>query len=391
MAQDLGGNMDDELDRLNLIHSVGLQMTSDFIPAFRSDFPVIVPDEEIKKMGLPQTNGANLTDTSYLAGVDTRLVGGFDPHQSFAFGGGEGIGSNDFVISGDLTTTGMPLLANDPHLGIQMPSIWYEIGLHCVNAAGEVARSEACPFELRGFSFAGVPGIILGHNDRIAWGFTNVNPDVQDLVVERINPDNPNQYEVNGEWVDMDIRREEIKVSGQDEPNVILARSTRHGPVMTDRGSMGQYANFEVTDQPLPDNYSLTVMALRWTALQPTRSYEAIWHLNQASNWDEFRDALTYFDVPSQNVVYADVDGNIGYQIPVSFPSAPMVMARFPFPAGMTIMNGRGSFPSTIFREPSTPIRATLRQPISLSSAMSIPTSFPVNSITAIVQSVSTR
>ena len=111
------------------------------------------------------------------------------------------------MIGGEYTDTGSPLLANDPHLGIQMPSIWYEIGLH------------APGLDVVGFSFAGVPGVIVGHNDHIAWGVTNVGPDVQDLFIERINPTNPNQYEFMGEWREMDLirggdqgqrRREEI-------------------------------------------------------------------------------------------------------------------------------------------------------------------------------------
>ena len=107
---------------------------------------------------------------------------------------GAGIGSNSWAISGELTNTGEPLLANDTHLGVQMPSIWYEIGLHCA------PQGEKCPYNVTGFSFAGDPGVVIGHNDRIAWGLTNVGPDVQDLYIERINPDNPNQYEVNGDW-----------------------------------------------------------------------------------------------------------------------------------------------------------------------------------------------
>ena len=106
---------------------------------------------------------------------------------------GSGIGSNNWVIGGSRTTTGKPFLANDMHLSEQMPSIWYEIGLHCTPKGAD------CPYNVVGYSFAGVPGVIVGHNDHIAWGFTNVGPDVLDLYIEKINPDNPNQYEVNGQ------------------------------------------------------------------------------------------------------------------------------------------------------------------------------------------------
>jgi penicillin G amidase len=317
MSYDLGGNMDDELTRVQMIRAVGLDLTADYYPAFREDFPVIVPDEELDKLDLPEAAQSGDYSVGLLA-LDPHFVGGFDPASSLAFGSGAGIGSNNWVISGDLTDTGMPLLANDPHLGIQMPSIWYEVGLHCVDEQGSVGRTESCPYEVRGFSFAGVPGVIIGHNDRIAWGFTNVGPDTQDLYIERINPENPNQYEVNGEWQDMEIRREEIKIEGENEPYVLLVRSTRHGPLITDHTNP-EYAGYNV-EGDTTGGISYTGLAVRWTALQTNTTFRSVWQLNRASNWDEFREALSFFDTPSQNIVYADVDGNIGYQTPGLIP-----------------------------------------------------------------------
>ncbi len=317
MAYDLGGNMDDELERIELIRAVGLEMTADFIPEFRSDFPVIVSDEELKALniqpGEASTGGA--ASEGSLPSPYT-LVGGFDPQAALAFGKGSGIGSNSWVISGELTDTGMPILANDPHLGIQMPSIWFEVGLHCVE------KSEGCPYDLRGYSFAGTPGIVIGHNDRIAWGFTNVGPDVQDLYIERINPANPDQYEVNGEWVDMDIVDEMIVVQGQDEPYHLRIRSTRHGPVITDMEGWAGSSSFSLPESPqnIPAELQLSALALQWTALEPTRTFESIWALNAAQNFDEFREALSLFGAPAQNMIYADVEGNIGYQTPGLIP-----------------------------------------------------------------------
>ena len=109
---------------------------------------------------------------------------------AFTGGGFEGIGSNNWVIAGDLTESGMPILANDPHLSIQMPSIWFPNGLHC---------TAGCDWQMVGFSFAGVPGVVIGHNQHIAWGVTNQAVDTQDLFIERVNPDNPDEYEVDGE------------------------------------------------------------------------------------------------------------------------------------------------------------------------------------------------
>ena len=222
---------------------------------------------------------------------------------------GAGIGSNSWAISGELTNTGEPLLANDTHLGVQMPSIWYEIGLHCA------PQGEKCPYNVTGFSFVGDPGVVIGHNDRIAWGLTNVGPDVQDLYIERINPDNPNQYEVNGDWVDMELINETVQVAGGD-PVELTVRYTRHGPIISETyGSLEGFT--ETAGIELPPRYAI---ALRWTALEETQTFPAIWQMNQAGNWDEFRQAARMFDVPSQNFLYADVDGNIGYQTPGKIP-----------------------------------------------------------------------
>ncbi|HEC22225.1 MAG TPA: penicillin acylase family protein [Chloroflexi bacterium] len=312
MAYDLGGNMEDEIRRVELIRAVGLDMAADLLPTYRDDMPYIVPDEELDYLSGSARNAGDLL--AHLDDVNTRLVGGFDPARSLALGRGEGIGSNNWVLSGDLTDTGAPILANDPHLGIQMPSIWYEIGLHCVE------KTPDCPFEVRGYSFAGAPGVIIGHNDRIAWGMTNVNPDVQDLYIERINPANPNQYEVNGEWVDMDLIPEEIIVQGEDEPYFLMVRYTRHGPIVTDMESMQDQAGFTIGPPGFPEGLEFTALSLQWTALQPVETFRAILLLDKAQNYEDFREALQYFTVPSQNFVYADVEGNIGYQMPGQVP-----------------------------------------------------------------------
>ena len=312
MAYDLGGNMEDEIRRVELIRAVGLDMAADLLPTYRDDMPYIVPDEELDYLSGSARNAGDLL--AHLDDVNTRLVGGFDPARSLALGWGEGIGSNNWVLSGDLTDTGAPILANDPHLGIQMPSIWYEIGLHCVE------KTPDCPFEVRGYSFAGAPGVIIGHNDRIAWGMTNVNPDVQDLYIERINPANPNQYEVNGEWVDMDLIPEEIIVQGEDEPYFLMVRYTRHGPIVTDMESMQDQAGFTIGPPGFPEGLEFTALSLQWTALQPVETFRAILLLDKAQNYEDFREALQYFTVPSQNFVYADVEGNIGYQMPGQVP-----------------------------------------------------------------------
>ncbi|HEU4874410.1 MAG TPA: penicillin acylase family protein [Pyrinomonadaceae bacterium] len=195
--------------------------------------------------------------------------------------------SNNWVVSGKRTVTGKPLLADDPHLRPTAPSIW-----HMVHLSAPGVR-------VAGVGTAGIPGVIIGHNDHIAWGFTNVGPDVQDLYVEKFNPDNPKQYQTPSGWQDVVVRREEIKVRkavGSSEHNIVTheVTVTRHGPIIFE-GDGKRYA-------------------LRWTALDPAKNNsESSQALSRARNWKEFNEALESFTAPTQNIVYADVDGHIGY------------------------------------------------------------------------------
>ena len=224
-------------------------------------------------------------------------------------GQGDGIGSNSWVVSGAHTTTGKPLLANDPHLSPTIPGIWYQMGLHCR------VLSAACPFDVAGFTFAGLPGVVIGHNDKIAWGFTNLPADVTDLYLERVVGDT---YERDGKYVPLTTRQETIQVGGA-KPVTITVRTTANGPIVSDvlddardagRGAL-------VDGKRDPADYDV---ALAWTALTPGRTADALFALDQAQDWDQFRSAAKLFDVPSQNITYADVDGNIGYQAPGRVP-----------------------------------------------------------------------
>ena len=197
--------------------------------------------------------------------------------------------SNNWVVSGKRTASGKPLLANDPHLRPTAPSIW-----HMVHLSAPGVR-------VAGVTAAGLPGVILGHNDRVAWGFTNVGPDVQDLYVEKFDSENPKRYQTPSGWQDAVIRREEIKVRKgfvSKEHDVVThdVTVTRHGPII-----------FESDGKRY---------ALRWTALDPTKNNGDLQYaLNRAKNWKEFNTALGSFTAPTQNIVYADVDGHIGYHV----------------------------------------------------------------------------
>jgi penicillin amidase len=301
MSWDLGANMGSEIARAVLAGTLPRSRVDELYPPYSSDRPYILPGSSPYAGGDPVTADpvAELTNAN-LAALLGSTATWIETLDALIGQSGAEVGSNNWVVAGSKTSTGLPILANDPHLGIQMPSIWYEVGLHC---------DGACPFDVTGFSFAGVPGVIIGHNERIAWGVTNLAADTQDLYIERLNPDNPEQYEANGEWVDLEIRTEMIGIAGTT-PKEIQVKSTRHGPIISDRygplDDFGSEAGVEV-----PINYAV---ALKWTALEPSRLVQAVLSINQAANWEEFREAVSRWDIAGQNFVYADVDGNIGYQ-----------------------------------------------------------------------------
>ncbi len=333
MAWNLGGNAATERLRLRLYEEIGPEMADLYLPPYPFDRrPTILTADDLPVTAESLSAAAPVAPpgVDYAAlDVTTALAGGplaeaLLPQQ------GQDIGSNNWVIAGSNTASGRPILANDPHLGIQMPSIWYEIGLHCRPVSAD------CPYDLVGFSFVGVPGIIIGHNPRIAWGVTNVGPDVQDLYIIRVNPDDPFQYDYDGEWRDMEVVTEVIRFGNgyrerADDPATepcegvsglpinadgdleIQVRLTHFGPIITDNTITDdcRFVAFDETSDPL---------ALRWTALEPGDLFRAFLEINRAANWEDFRAALAYFDWPSQNFVYADVDGNIGYQMPGKIP-----------------------------------------------------------------------
>ncbi|MFE5830172.1 penicillin acylase family protein [Streptomyces sp. NPDC056508] len=224
---------------------------------------------------------------------------------------GNGIGSNSWVVAGKYTTSGKPLLANDPHLAPQLPSLWYQMGLHCRSV------SATCRYDVSGYTFSGMPGVIIGHNDKIAWGLTNLGADVTDLYLEKIGPDG---YLVDGKVRPFTVREETIKVAGGADRKITV-RSTEHGPLVSDRSSeletVGQKAP---VGNAAPDRGTGYGVSLQWTALQPGRSMDAIFAIDRAKDFASFRAAAKNFEVPSQNLIYADTEGNIGYQSPGKIP-----------------------------------------------------------------------
>ncbi|MBO6825732.1 MAG: penicillin acylase family protein [Sneathiella sp.] len=277
MAWDLGKNWGIELERLRLLQKLTPEQLAEIMPAYPGETEIPLPEfDGIYK----QTMKA----------ADRLFAMAPEPLP-------EGAGSNNWVVSGDLTNTGKPLLANDPHLGLAAPALWY------------FAHIKTPEISSIGATLPGVPAVILGRNEHIAWGFTNTGPDTQDLYIEKINPDDPAQYQTPDGWQTFETREEVIPIKGE-EAHTITVRSTRHGPILSDA--------LEGSETYLNDGYAL---AFAWTTLQDgDLTVSAIESMMSAKNWDEFKGAIRDFTSPQQNMVYADVDGNIGYYAPGRVP-----------------------------------------------------------------------
>jgi penicillin amidase len=276
MAWDLGGNWRNELLRLELSTRLPVALIQEFLPPYPGDAPLPLPD-------LGKLYGALGEAPAQVAAETSR---GPDP---------QGLGSNSWVVAGSRTASGKPLLANDPHLGLTAPSVWYLAHLH------------APGLQVIGATLPGVPGVLVGRTDRIAWGFTNTGPDVQDLYLERLErsggyltPQGPRAF---------DTRRETIKVKGAEDEHLIV-RLSRHGPVISD-----------VVQRALdaaPRGYAL---ALAWTALaEDDLTLQAALRFSQVRDWPSFVAVGRDLAAPQQNVTYADVDGNIGFIAPGRVP-----------------------------------------------------------------------
>ncbi|GJF32789.1 penicillin amidase [Kitasatospora sp. NE20-6] len=237
---------------------------------------------------------------------------------------GQGIGSNSWVVSGSHTTTGKPLLANDPHLGPGLPSVWYQMGLHCRTVGA------ACGYDTAGFTFAGTPGVVIGHNQHISWGFTNLGADVTDLYLEKVT--GPDTYLRDGKEVKFETRKEVIKVAGGPD-RTITVRTTANGPLISDQSSEQQnVGTYAPAGNAAPDRASGYGVALQWTALTPGTTMDAVFELDAAADWEGFRKAAADFAVPAQNLIYADTEGNIGYQAPGVIPVRAKGDGRYPAP-----------------------------------------------------------
>ena len=307
MAWDLRSDYSDELTRARLAGTIRKSQLELLYPPYPYDTnkPILSRADWVGAVTRPvsESGPVPVATADYAAAME-RTSRALDAIPAL-LGEGEGIGSNSWVVSGAKSSTGQPLLANDPHLGVSIPGIWTQVGLHCRSLSAE------CPFDTSGFAFAGMPGVVIGHNQSIAWGFTNLAPDVSDFYLEKINGD---LVEVDGRQVPLELRSETIKVAGGDDVTITV-RATKHGPIVSDViESVAAAGRATLVDgERATRQYDV---ALAWTGLLPGKTADSIYQLNVAQNFEDFRAAARNFAVPSQNLLYADTAGHIGYQAP---------------------------------------------------------------------------
>ncbi|MDJ0378406.1 penicillin acylase family protein [Cryobacterium sp. PH31-L1] len=352
MAWDLRSNLDDEIDRALLSTTLTPTEVSQLHPDYPAgQHPTITGSQALTlpSAGAPAPDStdapAALAEVDSYAGALAELRAHLGSVPELLGPAGGEIGSNSWVVSGSLTDTGKPLLANDPHLGPALPSVWYQVGLRCQSITAD------CPFDVAGYSFSGLPGVIIGHNERIAWGFTNLGPDVADLYIEKVTGDS---YEFDGVQKPLLLRDEKISVAGGDDVKIEI-RSTEHGPLLS--GFDG--TSYQQIASDFPEATGLTPalaaeagaeqtsyeLSLQWTALTPGHTASAIFALNQATDWTGFRAAAALFEVPAQNLTYADVDGNIGYQAPGLIPIRASGNGTLPVPGWTSQYGWTGYIP----------------------------------------------
>ena len=354
LAWDLRGNMSDEIARVVYATTTSIDQAEQVFPPYpyNRHRPIVegglvndgayVPASVTSASAAMSVSPADVPAIAETLSVIQATSELLDPWLGPS---GDGVGSNSWAVSGEHTTTGLPILANDPHLGPAMPSLWYQSGLRCRIVSPE------CTLEVAGWTMAGLPGVFIGHTDRFAWGFTNTGPDVTDLVLTKVEGDS---YEYDGELVPLQTRTERIEVAGGD-PVEITVRSTDSGPLISDVAESGDTFVMVGEDAPVPapgyadapamERGSGYAVALRWTALTPAPTFDAFSLLNSAQDFAGFREAARVLAVPAQNLLYADVDGNIGYQMPGVVPVRSGYDGKWPVPGWSSDLAWTGQIP----------------------------------------------
>ena len=277
MAHELQSSWKTEVVYGAIVENFGLEKFKEIYPNYSKEQPTI----------------AHLLNNNDLTPLYTSVMKNEEKVRDLLGFSSPFYGSNNWVISGDKTESGKPLLANDPHLGFLQPPRWYEMHL------------KGGRFNVSGICIAGIPVPIIGQNENCAWGFTNVMIDDVDFFIEKTDPSNPNKYLSDDRWLDMEIIEETIPLKDGGDTTIVI-RVTKHGPVISDI-------------HPLLKEGNATV-SMAWTGHRETNEMSTFLGLNKMKNWDDFTEAVKSFGVPGQNMVYADVNGNIGWRPAVYIP-----------------------------------------------------------------------
>ena len=306
LYKELTGFWKEEILRGEVTRKVGAELANDLYAATADSRwdrplvgmgPTVIP--EPRRPSHPQALAAPVADAPLPVAAPSPWSAEFESLPAFDEGSRAAGGSNNWVVAGSRTRFGSPILENDTHLAFAAPCIWYLVHL---SAPG---------WNVKGFALPGGPLVVIGHNERIAWGFTNNFADVLDVYAESFNPQNPLEYRANGQWLRATTRREVIHVRGAPDRTVDVVL-TRHGPVIERDGSTGY--------------------AIRWTATEPGGLDANYFLLGAAKNWDEFRAILHETPGPAQNALYADVDGHIGYIVSALVPTRRQPTGGVPVP-----------------------------------------------------------
>lgn len=305
MAWDLSANYSMELLRQDIVARVGVDRMKQLMMPPSADALSILTSDLIESWTPPSATKSTARDvppTDHANIASPRNPEAPTLNALLWPGLAEGMGSNSWVVDGSMTRSGKPLLANDPHLATKVPSLWYLAHMHFGDE------------DLIGATLPGIPAVAIGRNSHIAWGETNVAADVEDLFIEHLDPSG-RFADFHGVQEPLRIITETIKVKSA-APITVDVRVTRHGPLVSDAINAINAASPATASRP-----PLQPLAFRWTALdEEDLTVQAFFKLNVAHDWHAFTDALKDFVVPSQNFVYADSDGHIGYYAPGRIP-----------------------------------------------------------------------
>jgi len=316
-----------------IVKKIGIEKAKDFFPDYPEDAPFIIRNEtdkikndSTKNRSTDKKTSLNIHDKDDLEKIYSSLSelgkNYFDiskSYRDFFEMKGNHVGSNAWAIAGNRTETGKPLLANDPHLALQVPSKWYEVNLY----------NNEKKYSVCGFSIPGVPGIAVGHNDVISWGLTNLMCDDADFYILKKDSADKKKYHYKNEVLSLDSSLESIKIKDSPDDYIFSVYRTKLGPVISNLVKTG-FMNSQKFSMQNPDE----LLTFRWTGYEQSDELETFYNINNARNWNDFQNALKTFGAPALNFVYADTSGNIGYHaaglIPIRTNIAEEHLASFP-------------------------------------------------------------